>query len=313
MLQPRAGQRPEPQPDRGRLRRARHGGRHGRDGQAAPAPSRRLARRLRRRPRRKHQLDAFFDAPIRTPARERCCKAPPRASSTTSIASSARSRRTPTTRRSGSRLRRHAGPRDPRQRSAAAAGPQDPAQLLLLRRLRPRDPEEDPGRARAGGRRRPAWSTRAGSAAAGRSSTTRASRSASTSRSSAPRTGFEFGVQVGVSPVLFYDPVERVVATLHPEPHLREGGVRPLAADDLRRQRHRHARTPDRRSDVPIRHRRLRCEVLPTQPDHLADLACAAHRRRARPGRASRLPTTAPRPTPTRRPSLTSTRWAAPS
>jgi len=28
--------------------------------------------------------------------------------------------------------------------------------------------------------------------------------------------GFEFGVQVGVSPVLFYDPAERVVATLHP-------------------------------------------------------------------------------------------------
>ena len=28
--------------------------------------------------------------------------------------------------------------------------------------------------------------------------------------------GFEFGVQVGVSPILFYDPVERVVATLHP-------------------------------------------------------------------------------------------------
>ncbi len=30
------------------------------------------------------------------------------------------------------------------------------------------------------------------------------------------RTRFEFGVQVGVSPVLFYDPAERVVATLHP-------------------------------------------------------------------------------------------------
>lgn len=28
--------------------------------------------------------------------------------------------------------------------------------------------------------------------------------------------GFEFGMQVGVSPILFYDPVERVVATLHP-------------------------------------------------------------------------------------------------
>lgn len=27
---------------------------------------------------------------------------------------------------------------------------------------------------------------------------------------------FEFGVQVGVSPILFYDPLERVVATLHP-------------------------------------------------------------------------------------------------
>ena len=28
--------------------------------------------------------------------------------------------------------------------------------------------------------------------------------------------GFEFNVRIGVSPVLFYDPVERVVATLHP-------------------------------------------------------------------------------------------------
>jgi RHS repeat-associated protein len=28
--------------------------------------------------------------------------------------------------------------------------------------------------------------------------------------------GFEFGVQVGVSPVLFYDPADRVIATLHP-------------------------------------------------------------------------------------------------
>jgi len=31
-----------------------------------------------------------------------------------------------------------------------------------------------------------------------------------------PTHRFEFGVQVGVSPILFYDPVERVVATLHP-------------------------------------------------------------------------------------------------
>jgi RHS repeat-associated protein len=33
----------------------------------------------------------------------------------------------------------------------------------------------------------------------------------------AKRHQFEFGVQVGVSPILFYDPLERVVATLHPD------------------------------------------------------------------------------------------------
>jgi RHS repeat-associated protein len=36
------------------------------------------------------------------------------------------------------------------------------------------------------------------------------------SQLAAKRHQFEFGVQIGVSPVLFYDPVERVVATLHP-------------------------------------------------------------------------------------------------
>ena len=35
--------------------------------------------------------------------------------------------------------------RNPRQRPATAAGTQDSAQLFLLRRFRPRDPEEDPG------------------------------------------------------------------------------------------------------------------------------------------------------------------------
>ena len=57
---------------------------------------------------------------------------------------------------------------------------------------------------------------RVGSAAAGPSSTTRASRSASTSRSSAATHRFRVRQDVGVSPVLFYDPVGRVVATLHP-------------------------------------------------------------------------------------------------
>ena len=62
----------------------------------------------------------------------------------------------------------------------------------------------------------PASRARAGSGAAGRSSTTRASPSSSTSRSSTTRTRFDFDQQVGVSSMLFYDPVERVVATLHP-------------------------------------------------------------------------------------------------
>ena len=55
---------------------------------------------------------------------------------------------------------------------------------------------------------------------AGLSLTIRENLSVSTSLSSASyqikRHQFEFGIRVGVSPVLFYDPVERVVATLHP-------------------------------------------------------------------------------------------------
>ena len=46
---------------------------------------------------------------------------------------------------------------------------------------------------------------------------------------------FESDVRVGVSPILFYDPVGRVVATLHPEPHLGEGRLRSVAAGDLGR------------------------------------------------------------------------------
>ena len=43
----------------------------------------------------------------------------------------------------------------------------------------------------------------------------------------------------GVSPMLFYDPVRARRRHAAPEPHLREGRVRSLAADDVRRQRHR--------------------------------------------------------------------------
>ena len=75
--------------------------------------------------------------------------------------------------------------------------------------------QAEPGRLDPTIRTRPS-STRAGWAAAGRSSTTRASPFASTSRSSTTPTISSSASSVGVSPVLFYDPVERVVATLHP-------------------------------------------------------------------------------------------------
>ena len=42
--------------------------------------------------------------------------------------------------------------------------------------------------------------------------------------------GFAFDQRVGVSSTLLYDPLERVVATLHPDHTLGEGGVRPVAA-----------------------------------------------------------------------------------
>ena len=64
-------------------------------------------------------------------------------------------------------------------------------------------------------------------------STTRANRSANTSPSSALPTTFEFGKQVGVSPILFYDPAERVVATLHPNHTYEKVVFDPVAADDL--------------------------------------------------------------------------------
>ena len=52
----------------------------------------------------------------------------------------------------------------------------------------------------------------------------------------------------GVSPVLFYDPVERVVATLHPNHTWEKVVFDPWRQDDLGRQRHRaRQRYPDRR------------------------------------------------------------------
>ena len=91
----------------------------------------------------------------------------------------------------------------------------------------------------------------AGSAAAGPSSTTRASRSGSTSRSSARRT-LRVDRQQGVSPILFYDPLGARGGHPASRPHLGEGGLRSLAADDLGCQRHRAASRRDHRSAATI-------------------------------------------------------------
>ena len=85
-------------------------------------------------------------------------------------------------------------------------------------------------------------SARAGSAAAGRCSTTRASRSGSTSRSSADTHRFEFDVRHRRQP----DPVLRSGRARRrhaaPQSHLGESRLRSVAAGDLGRQRHRAGR-----------------------------------------------------------------------
>ena len=189
----RLDDRREPQPLRGRVRRAGHGRRHRGHGQAGPARGR-LARRVRRRPRRGHDPRASR-RPAPRPARDPASR-PPRGSSTTCSPTTA-----PATRpaRAGGGL--HARPRDARRDLAPGQQTKVQHAFLVLRRLRPRDPEEDPGRARSARRSGGPESTRAGSAAAGRSSTTRGNRSASTSRSSAPSHAFEFANVVGVSSI----------------------------------------------------------------------------------------------------------------
>ena len=124
---------------------------------------------------------------------------------------------------------------------------------------------------------------------------------------------FEFGVHGRRQPGAVLRPGRARHRHAAPEPHLREGGVRPLAADHLRRQRHlRAAQRADRRPAHRPRHRRLRRRVLQDAAGHLADLARAAHRRRPR-AQTSATPPCAPQRMPTRPPPRTSTPWAAPS
>ena len=127
-----------------------------------------------------------------------------------------------------------------------------------------------------------------------RSSTTRASRSASTSRSSPTRTASSSTSRVGVSPVAVLRPGRARRRHAAPEPHLREGRLRPLAADDLGRQRHRAlpTRRADRRPAHRPRRRRLRRGAT-SRPSRATwqTWHAAAHRRRAGHRRAATPPT----------------------
>ena len=110
----------------------------------------------------------------------------------------------------------HAGPRNPRRRSAATRRAEDPDRFQLLRRLRPRDPEEacraSPGRSTDGGPIvDPRWTGSGWTIFNNKGKPVRQYEPFFTATHA-----FEFDMRAGVSPVLFYDPVERVVATLHP-------------------------------------------------------------------------------------------------
>ena len=264
------------------------------------------------------QLDASSTRPTRTPPRRRCCS-----DATTRIVYDLdRFRRT-----------RQANPNDPTQwqpacaatlarethvqRPAAAAGPEDPAQLLLLRRLRPRDPEEDPGRARAARRRRPGRQSALGrqrldhlqqQGQAGppvrallqrdpplrvRRARSASARCCSTTRPSAS------------SP--------RCTRTTPTRRWCSTPGSRPPTTSTTPARPAQHRR-PATRAPTPTSAATSRSTSRHCRPARraLADLARAAHRRRARPARAGRR-NRAPQPTPTRPPPRISTRSAAPS
>jgi hypothetical protein len=265
------------------------------------------------------QLDAFFDAPrqTRTPARG-AAATPPRASSTTS----------PLRRRTSAGPDRptqwqppapRPRPRDPRQRPAAAAGPEDPAQLLLLRRLRPRDPEEDPGRAgtaEVNGRRRGRQPVMA-KPALGRQRLDHLQQQGQAGppvravlQRDAP---LRVRRQVGVSPVLFYDPAERVIATLHPN-HTYEKvvfdpwqqttyDVNDTCAPRNNRPATR-APTPTSAAMSPSTSRRCSRPTWQTWHAQRIGGALGPHERNA---------ACAPKPMPTRPPPPISMPWAAPS
>ena len=157
VLAPGADHRSQRQPGGGQLQRARLGDRHRGDGQAgrrtsatrspaSPPTSRRrrstpsttppTRTRSRRTPRQRHDADH-----LRHPRLLHLARWPRR-----------------TTRPRGGRVRRHDRPGNARQRAHRGPAERAADRLRLLRRLRPRDPAEGPGRAGAGHRTAARWS-----------------------------------------------------------------------------------------------------------------------------------------------------------
>ena len=122
--------------------------------------------------------------------------------------------------------------------------------------------------------------------------------------------GFEFARAVGVSAVLFYDPVGRVVATLHPDDSYDKTVFDPWHQADLGRQRHRAAR-PARGPG------RGAATSAATSPCSASSRAAGRPGTRsasaARSARPSSAPPSRPRRTPAPRPGPGSTRSAGPS
>ena len=269
-----------------------HGGRHGGDGQG------------RGRTVEGDSLDGF-DAdltagaisthsspnPLADAARH-AAAARPRASSTTSIATSAR--RTSPTR---SRRRRHAGARDPRQRSGAGAADQRSSisfsysdgfgreiQKKIQAEPGPVPMRDADGEIVVGADGQPQMTPNDVSPRWVGSGWTIFNNKGKPVRQYEPFFSRHAPLRVrradtGVSPVLFYDPVERVVATLHPNHTYEKVVFDPwqqttydvndtVAADG--------AQTGDPRTDPDVAG--YVREYFKTQPADLADLARAAHR-----------------------------------
>ena len=246
----RAGDRSERQPGGGGLRRARPGGRHGGHGQG------RRERSATRSTGFAGRSDAAADRRLlrrRRSARARSAAARQR---TTRIVYdvdrfSRLAAPRPTTRRNGSppiaaTIARETHVSD----LAAGRRRQDADQLQLLRRLRPRDPEEGAGRARAGGATSgpvvdPRWVGSGWTIFNNKGKPVR-QYEPFFSRPRRPPLRVRRAGRRQPDPVLRPGRTRRRHAAS--QPHLREGRVRPVAAGSLGRQRHgadRSAADPD--------------------------------------------------------------------